>query len=55
MTSTLLSAIWNETDTDTDPNALAETVRARLSTGELVPAGNFRNVAPGYWASDSEA
>lgn len=50
--STLLAAIWN-TEGD-EPEQVAESVRARLESGELVAAGNFRNEDASYWQKDEE-
>jgi hypothetical protein len=52
--STLLAAIWAESDTATDDKLVAEKTRARLEAGELEAAGNFRNESASYWARDEE-
>ena len=52
--STLLSALWNATDADSDPNQVAEQTRLKLESGELIPTGNFRNVERAYWAREKD-
>ncbi len=49
---TLLAVIWN-TEGD-EPEQVAESTRARLESGELEAAGNFRNMPVSYWARDEE-
>lgn len=52
---TLLTSLWNatpETGSNADAEKLAESTRERLELGELVPAGNCRNVERAYWAKD---
>jgi hypothetical protein len=48
---TILSVIWN---TDGSPEQVAEMVRARLESGDLVAAGNFRNEPASYWQKDDD-
>jgi len=43
---TLLATLWRMDV----PNA--EIVRQRLESGDLIPAGNFRNVPASYWKKD---
>ncbi len=53
--ATLLAALWNSTPengTNKAANELAELTRERLESGDLVPAGNCRNVERAYWAKD---
>ena len=45
---TLLSTLWNMDEPD------AEIVRQRLESGDLVPAGNFRNEPAAYWKEDED-
>ena len=52
--STLLAAIWAESDTATDDKTVAENTRIRLESGELEAAGNFRHESASYWAKDEE-
>lgn len=49
---TLLAAVWN-TEGD-EPAQVAESIRARLESGELEAAGNFRNKPTSYWARDEK-
>ena len=47
--------MWNETDDATDPAAIAEELRKRLESGELIPTGNCRNVdRASFWVKDEE-
>lgn len=52
--NTLLAAIWNATDADTNDSEIAELTRQRLESGDLLPAGNCRNVGRAYWACDEK-
>lgn len=52
--STLLAAIWNQTDADSDPEQIAEATRERLESGDLQAAGNFRHKPASYWEKDEE-
>jgi len=45
---TLLATLWSMDEPD------AEIVRQRLESGDLVPAGNFRNEPASYWKEDEE-
>ena len=45
---TLLATLWSMDEPD------AEIVRQRLASGDLVPAGNFRNEPASYWKEDEE-
>ncbi len=49
---TLLATIWN-TEGD-EPAQVAESIRARLESGDLEAAGNFRNEPASYWQKDEE-
>jgi len=49
---TLLTSLWKMDGKDDRENA--EILRVRLESGDLVPAGNFRNERPNYWASKKE-
>jgi hypothetical protein len=54
---TLLAALWNATPekgSNAAAEALAESTRQRLESGDLIPAGNCRNVERAYWAADEE-
>jgi hypothetical protein len=55
--STLLAELWNSTPEKGSNKAaevLAESTRQRLESGDLIPAGNCRNVERAYWARDEE-
>ena len=45
---TLLATLWKMDEPD------AEIVRQRLESGDLIPAGNFRNEPASYWKEDEE-
>jgi hypothetical protein len=45
---TLLSTLWKMDEPD------AEIVRQRLESGDLIPAGNFRNEPASYWKEDDD-
>jgi hypothetical protein len=49
-TETLLTSVWQ-----LEGNRLAaEIILAQLESGELQPAGNFRNESPDFWQEDEE-